>query len=163
MNDEVVHLDGKMPQVEADMPDIDPAARGVFQDRLDLPSNAALKVLGARVPVQAEDHDEHQHGQRDEDPPEQAGDTVVRATASLRSRGFGARCAGLWRLGVSHGASSPGCRTVMLPWARRLCSQSRKRLDTCCCCNTSRIRGSTDLNGAGLVPAFLYCGSIVFW
>ena len=44
----------------------------------------------------------------------------------------------------------PGCRTVMLPCARRLCSQSRSRLEICCCWNTSRILGSTEASGRGL-------------
>ncbi len=167
VDDEVIYLDGKVPQVEANMADIDLAAGRVLEDRLDLAAHAVLEVLGARVPVQAEEHDQYQNGKRDKDPAKETRHAVVGPPQTGRRCGLPRvrrrRNGALWRSEVAHGASSPGCRIVMLPCARRLCSQSRSRLDTCCCCNTSRMRGSTEAKGAGLVPAFLYSGSMVFW
>src|SRR5579875_3534129 len=98
------------------MSDLNFAAGGVLENRRDLAAHPMLEVVGLRVPVQAKKDDQDENSKRDKEPAEEPGDTMIsRTRLALRGGGRGRLDRDLWRVGIAHGASSPGCRTVMLP------------------------------------------------
>ena len=163
VNDQVVHFDREVPKVQRDMAEIHLAAGGVLEHTLHLRADPALKVGGVDVPRKADCKNRNQHDKRKCGPAEKAENVVPSLRRRCRSLPATALFGRGRTRGVVHGASSFGCSTVMLPWARRLCSQSRSRLETCCCCRTLRMRPSTEASVAGFTWAFAYCGSMVFW
>ncbi len=127
VDDEVVGLDGEVPEVEVNRAELDLAAGGVLEDADNFLADAVLEVGGGRVPGEAAEEDQHEQDETACEPGDAAEDLD----------GESARLGGLILFRFAHGATSSGLIMRTEPWALSWRSQSERRAPTRCWRSTS--------------------------
>src|SRR5580700_846823 len=140
MDNQAVDLGRELPDIDADVADIDRAAGRVLQDVGQFAGHAALKVGGRRI-------DRERNEEQDETYADDGGCTCDDAENVMPGAGGGWRLDILALFGIfelfAHGATSPGFMMRTVPWAFRDVSQSFSRLPTRCCRSISWMRSET--------------------
>ena len=151
VDDEVIGLDGEVPEVEVEGAELDLAAGSVFKHADDFLADAALEVRRGAIPGEAGEQENEQQDERAGEPGEAAGDLAGKGAVRDRLRIFRVK-------DFAHGATSSGRMMRTEPCALSCRSQSSSRALTRCWSRTSEMRSEMVSSGGALTFCSAYSG-----